>query len=79
MSAATRDEQVSLAALAKTSRAYLYQLSMGRRSASSELAREIELASTALAVPGRLKALRREDLSPACGRCEYAKQCQGAA
>jgi len=80
MCAATKEEQIHLAALAKTSRAHLYHLSTGRRIASSELARELELASTELAVSsrGRLKALRREDLSPACGRCEYAKQCAAA-
>jgi hypothetical protein len=79
MSAATRDEQIHLAALAKTSRAYLHHLSTGRRSASSELAQELERASTELAVSGRLKVLRREDLNATCGRCEYAKRCSGGA
>lgn len=80
MSSANKTEQEQLAALAKTSRAHLRHLSMGRRVASADLAQQLEAASTqlSLASRGRLKVLRREDMSPACGRCDYAKQCAAA-
>lgn len=78
MAAANREEQERLAALAKTSRAHLYHLASAKRTASAGLARELELASAQLARDG-LPALQREDLCPACGRCEYAKQCGSAA
>lgn len=79
MSAANRAEQEQLAALANTSRAHLYHLRTGRRIASADLAQDLEAASSQLSVAsrGRLKVLHREDLSHACGRCEYAKKCRG--
>lgn len=80
MAAATRVEQEELADLAGTSRAHLYHLSTGRRVASADLARALELASKHLSAVSRerLAVLRREDLCPACGRCEYAKRCSAA-
>src|SRR5690348_12369784 len=81
MAAANKTEQQQLADLAGTSRAHLYHLSAGRRTCGPDLARALELASTQLAEAsrGRLPVLKRTDLCPACGRCEYAAKCSGAA
>ena len=74
MTAATTAEQSALARRARTSRAYLYQLAVGDRVASAELARRLELAAETLAAKNpALPSLGRESLCPACGRCEYAK------
>lgn len=80
IAAANKGEQEQLASLAGTSRAHLYHLSAGRRSCGPELARELELASHKLAVVtrGRLPVILRTALCPACGRCELARQCNGA-
>lgn len=79
MAAASKEEQQELATLAGTSRGQLYQLSSGRRTAGPDLARSIELASRQMAkvTRGRLKVLKRTDLCPACGACEYATGCKG--
>lgn len=77
IAAANKTEQEQLADLAGTSRPHLYHLSAGRRTCGPELARELETASKQLALltRGRLPVLKRTDLCPACGRCEYAAKC----
>jgi DNA-binding transcriptional regulator YdaS (Cro superfamily) len=47
----------------------------GRLRITPGIARAIALATEALARPG-LDPLRREDLSPECAQCEYAKTIQ---
>lgn len=78
MSAATSQEQETLAKAINSSRGYLYQLSSGERTASAEKARAIELAATTIRRKNKsLPVLLRTDLCPACRECEYAKQCGG--
>lgn len=78
MSAATTAEQEELAAAANTSRGMLYQLSSGERTAGPALARRIELASKGLRRENpKLPLIRRTELCPACGECEFAKKCGG--
>lgn len=81
IAAATLDELKTLAKLAGTTIGNIRQLSGGYRTegqvrATPELARRLELASKdkRLRRPG-LKPLRRVDLCPACGQCEFARRC----
>lgn len=78
MTAATAEEKSKLAKLAGLSRAALAWAAGGYRSGgradvAPEAARKIELAAGKIARDG-LPTIRREDLSPACGRCELAKR-----
>lgn len=79
MRLATTSEQSELAKAALTSRAYLYQLGNGVRTAGPEIAGRIEAAAKKLqkASKGRLPPLTRIDLSPVCGGCPYALKCKG--
>lgn len=81
LKAATPDEQKLLAHRAGTSRAYLYHLSGGFRSAAPELAAAIERETAAMhkASKGRLPLIYRTDLAKACANCSFAQQCLGAA
>lgn len=74
MAAATVAEQKQLALAAQTSRQYLYQLSNGYRSASTDLAGRIEIASEPIRKmsKGRLPKITRMDLCNACEVCPYA-------
>lgn len=76
MSNATTGEQIKLAKAAKTSRGHLYHLSSGARTAGADLAKRLEIASTVLRNANKkLPLLKRTELCPACGSCEYAKRC----
>jgi hypothetical protein len=78
MTLATAGEQAELASIADTSRGHLYQLSTGERRAGPELAGRIATASRALRSRNKkLPLLRRSELCPACGECEFAKRCKG--
>jgi hypothetical protein len=77
MARATPQEKSKLAIHSKISRGALQWLAGGYRTSgkvqtSPEVARRIELASHRIQREG-LPAIRREDLCPACARCEYAK------
>lgn len=74
--AATPQQLAKLAKLAGTTVGTLRQIAGGYRTkgklqVSPELARRLELASKRCG-----PALRRVDLCPACGRCEFAKGCE---
>lgn len=78
---ATPLEKQRLAVLAKTTLGTLRQASGAYRTEGElrmdpDLARRIEKATEKLQREG-LDALRREQLSPACARCEFAKACRG--
>lgn len=76
MRAATADEQAELAALAGTSRNYLYQLAIGHRTARAEMAGAIEAASRALRAKNRaLPVISRTALCAACAACPHAVKC----
>lgn len=82
MRIATAEEQKALAEAAGTSRAYLYHLanddSKYGRSASPELARNLEEAARPLAQENpRLPRLLRTDLASACRGCDFARRCLG--
>jgi hypothetical protein len=70
---ATPNQQILLAKLAKTSRAYLHHIATRRKRSGPETADAIALASHNPAFKG-LPLLRKEYISPACARCEYAKK-----
>lgn len=77
MSAATVDEQETLAHRVGTTRGMLYQYAGGHRTASAERAGAIERATAEMhkASKGRLPRIYRTDLSEACLTCEYAQKC----
>jgi hypothetical protein len=78
MVTATSGEQTELAITAGTSRGHLYQLSSGERTAGPQLAQRIEAASKMLRkINKKLPILKRSQLCPACGGCEFAKKCGG--
>jgi len=77
IASATRTELDRLAKFAKTTVGTIRQISGGYRTegearATPELARNIELAAIKVHREG-LPPLRREDLCPACAKCEYLK------
>jgi NAD-dependent dihydropyrimidine dehydrogenase PreA subunit len=72
LQSADAKERLQLAEDAKTTTGQLYQLAGGHRVAGPGLARKIELASAKLEREG-LPKLKREELCPACGVCEFAK------
>lgn len=75
MSVASTAEQTRLAKIAKTSRAYLYQLASGERVASAELAQRLEVAGREMAVKNpNLPDLYQRDLCPACRTCPYSRR-----
>ena len=77
MAAATAAQQAALAAAANTSRTYLYALASGARTASADLASDIERASRKVRrANNALPVVLRTDLCPACARCEFAKSAQ---
>lgn len=74
---ATREELDKLARYAKTTVGTIRQIAGGYRTEGEartipELARSIELASVKLARDG-LPVILRDDLCPACAKCEYCK------
>ncbi len=76
--AATIEERAKMAALAKTTPESLRQMAKAYRTGGKAritpgLARLIEMASRELVRDG-LPVVYREELSPECGQCEYAKQ-----
>lgn len=78
--AATPDEKKRLAALAETTVESLRQMAGAYRTdgelrVTTDLARRIERGTKALQRPG-LKMLWREDLCPACAKCEFAVKCR---
>lgn len=80
MACATPQEKLRLARLAKTSIGTLRQIAGGYKTngalhVESDLARRIEVASTKIIRDG-LPLLKREALSPACAKCEFAKACR---
>ena len=80
MTSATPKERKRLASLAKTTLGNLQQLAgayrtEGRANLDSDLARRVEIATEKMQREG-LPVLARESLSPACSRCEFAKQCR---
>jgi hypothetical protein len=77
MSAATVDEQETLAERVGTTRGMLYQYAGGHRTASADRAGAIERATAEMhkASKGRLPKIYRTDLSEACLQCEYAQKC----
>jgi len=80
MSAATPDEQITLAKYVGTSRGHLYQLSGGHRQASAVMAGKIEAATAEMYKhsKGRLPKVYRTDLCEACRGCQYAAKCLGS-
>ena len=80
MSAATVEEQETLATRVGTTRGMLYQYAGGHRTASAERAGAIERATAEMhrASKGRLPKVYRTDLAEACLTCEYAQKCLGA-
>ena len=77
MSQATTEQQEELAASLKTSRKYLYQLSVGPpkgRAPSAEMGGEIERQTKRMSKQGLPIVLRTETV-PACAACEYARAC----
>ena len=80
MSAATVDEQETLAARVGTTRGMLYQYAGGHRTASADRAGAIERATAEMhkASKGRLPRVYRTDLAEACLQCEYARKCLGS-
>jgi len=79
MTAATVEEQDTLAKLAGTTRAMLYQYAGGFRKTSSDKAVRLESATKQMArgSKGRLPVIYRTDLSSACSQCEFARKCLG--
>jgi len=80
MAAATPAERRALALAAGTSYGSLHQMAGaykrgGVLAVSAEMARRLEQASAPLERPG-LPVLRREELSPACAQCEFARMCR---
>lgn len=81
MMAAEPEEQIRLAELAGTSRAYLYMLAADgkryQRQPRTELAAAIERGTERLhkATRGRLPRVYRTDLVQTCAQCPYALQC----
>lgn len=74
---ATRAELDRLAKLAKTTIGTIRQIAGGYRTegearATPDLARNIELAAVKVHREG-LPSLAREDLCPACAKCEYLR------
>lgn len=83
LTAATPAQRARLAKEARTTAGTLHQLAGGFRTdgelrASPELAKRLEIASRRVKNHWRNapEPLRREDLCPACGACEFAKQCR---
>lgn len=81
LESATKEEFEKLAKLSKRTIATLRQIAGGYRTdgearTTPEVAREIELATLKLRREG-LPAVYREDLCPACARCEYLKKARG--
>lgn len=77
---ATADEKKALAQLAETTVESLHQMAGAYRTGgelriTSDVARRIERGTLALQRRG-LKMLRREDMSPACSQCEFARKCR---
>jgi len=77
LEAATRAELEKLGAISKRTVATLRQIAGGYRTEGSarttpEVARDIELATIKLQREG-LPPVYREELCPACARCEYLK------
>lgn len=81
MRAATPEEQDLLASRVGTTRSYLYHLAGDFRSASPELARQIEAVTSEMhkASRGRLPRIYRTDLAAACAGCDFAHKCLGSA
>lgn len=79
LAAATPAQQRLLAKRAGTTFAVLRQTAgayrtNGKLTLTPDFAKRLELASRGIPV---VPALNREELCPACGRCEFAKQCRG--
>lgn len=77
---ATAEEKRSLAQLAGTTVESLHQMAGAYRTdgelrITADVARRIEAATKKLQRKG-LKMLRREDMSPACSQCEFARKCR---
>ena len=65
MEKATKDEQLTLAKEAKTSRAYLYQLATGHRQCGPKLAPRLERVARAMhAINSELPLLPRTKMCP---------------
>lgn len=82
LEAATREEFEKLAALTKRTIGTLRQIAGAYRTkgiahTTPEVAREIELATIKLQRKG-LPVVRREDLCPACARCEFLTKARKA-
>lgn len=77
MSAATVEEQETLAERVGTTRGMLYQYAGGHRTASADRAGAIERVTAEMnrASKGRLPRIYRTDLAEACLNCEYAQKC----
>lgn len=76
--AATRNELTKLAKVSKRTVGTIRQIAGGYRTdgkaqVTPEVARDIEIATIKVQREG-LPIVRREDLCPACARCEYLKQ-----
>jgi hypothetical protein len=78
MKNSTAEEKKELAEKAETALSLLYQLSYGTRKASPELAGRLEHAAIKVGtgVQGKLRAFTRGDLSEACAKCHFFKDCQ---
>jgi hypothetical protein len=77
LEAATREELDKLGSISKRTVATIRQIAGGYRTKGAarttpEVARDIELATIKMQRQG-LPIVRREDLCPACAKCEYMK------
>lgn len=74
MAHATTEQQLELAASIKSSRAQLYHLSSGIRTASADFGGAVERETRRMAAQG-LPVVTRGELVPACAACSYYRTC----
>ena len=79
LAALSMEERDELAALAGTSRGYLYLVANGHRLIGPDVAGRLADASEQLARvrDGTRAPLRRGDLAAVCRRCRYAQELEG--
>ena len=81
MDNASADQKRRLAEITGHSAASLRQMAKsyrhdGELRITPDIARKIEAATAVIEAEGGPSMLYREDLSPACGSCEFARQCR---
>jgi hypothetical protein len=77
LQAANVQERARLAKAADTSVNYLYQMAGGHRKINAPIAILLERGAVPIKYKNKhLPDLYREDLTEACGDCEFAKKCR---